>query len=501
MLTKNSPRQLHFLQNAALILISLLLLPISNFLLCISYAIILFLSKEDAARRHIRRSPNFRPRTILVTGMGMTKGLMLARTFYIAGHNVIGADFEPYGIPVCGRFSRALSKFYPLSRPNHTDGSTHYIRDLLRIVWREKVDIWVSCSGVASAVEDGQAKEVLERRSNCKCIQFDVPTTQTLHEKDTFIEQTARLGLPTPETYNVTSRAAVHKVLHESPRTKKKYIMKSLGMNDASRGDMTVLPRRTLSETYNHLSTIPISDSKPWVLQQFISGREYCTHALIVNGQVKAFLSCRSSELLMHYEALPSDSALNAAMLRFTQEFVARYPDNMTGHLSFDFLVEERVSEKGAEMTLVPIEFNPRAHTAVTLFQGREIEMAKAYLSILTPQMNGHTSPQSSSPQPQPLTPLTPPKYYWLGHDLITLLLHPILHLVLRRISLSTYISNCSIFLTHLLFWKDGTYERWDPLPFWWLYHIYFPGQFLAAILNGKWWSRVNVSTVKMFGC
>ena len=501
MLTSNSPRYLHFLQNATLILISLLFLPISNFILCLSYATLPFLSREDAARRRIRRSPNFHPRTILVTGVGMTKGLMLARTFYIAGHNVVGADFESYGIPVCGRFSRALSKFHALSKPNETDGSTHYIRDLLRIVRHERVDIWVSCSGVASAVEDGQAKEVLERQSDCRCIQFDVSTIQTLHEKDTFIEQTARLGLPTPETYNVTSRAAVHKVLHDSPRTKKKYIMKTLGMNDAARGNMTILPRRTLSETYNHLSNIPISNSKPWVLQQFISGREYCTHALVINSQVKAFVSCPSSELLMYYEALPPESALNAAMLRFTQEFASRYPSNMTGHLSFDFLVEERVSEKGAEMALVPIECNPRAHTAVALFQGREIEMANAYLSILAPQMNGHTSPESSAPLPQPLIPLNPPRYYWLGHDIIALLLYPILSLFLRRISFRAYMYNCSIFLPHLLIWKDGTYERWDPLPFWWLYHIYFPGQFLVAILGGKWWSRVNVSTVKMFGC
>ncbi|KAL9132657.1 MAG: hypothetical protein Q9175_006167 [Cornicularia normoerica] len=535
MLNARSPYRLHFAQNASLITLSLLFLPVSTFLLFASYVARPFLSNEDAPRKRIEhsaddRKPILRPKTILVTGVGMTKGLFLARAFYKAGHNVIGADFEPNGIPVCGRFSKALRRFYSLPKPNKTAGTAYYIDALLHIVRKEEVDLWVSCSGVASAVEDGQAKEVLERRSDVRCVQFDVLTTQMLHEKDTFIAQTQRLGLPTPETHNVTSRAAVHKVLHESPRTKKQYIMKSVGVDDSSRGDMTVLPKRTVSETYNHVSAIPISGEKPWVLQQFIKGREYCTHALIVNKEVKAFVACPSSELLMHYEALPSDSALSRAMLRFTEEFARRSGGNMTGHLSFDFLIEEAVSEKGAHMTLLPIECNPRAHTAVVLFQGQEKAMSEAYLSALDPVVNGagvvggpngngyteehseHSSPiipaktrlningyaalppESSAP----VTPANPPRCYWLGHDIVTFLLLPLLY---NNINVSAYLQGCSTFLEHVLWWSDGTFVLWDPLPAWWLYHVYWPGQFAAALVGRRKWTRVNVSTCKVFGC
>lgn len=545
MLDARSPYHLHVAQNASLIALSFLFLPLSTFLLLASYVTRPFISDEGAARRRIRltgsgsgRSPAFRPKTILVTGVGMTKGLFLARTFYQAGHNVIGADFEPQGIPVCGRFSKALRTFYSLPKPDEQAGAAYYIDALLHIVRKEKVDLWVSCSGVASAVEDGQAKEVLERRSDLRCVQFDVSTTQMLHEKDSFVAQSLRLGLPAPETHNVTSRAAVHKVLHESPRTKKQYIMKSVGMDDASRGDMTVLPKRTVSETYNHISAIPISGKKPWVLQQFIKGREYCTHALIVDNEVKAFVACPSSELLMHYEALPSDSALSRAMLRFTEEFVRRNGGSMTGHLSFDFLIEEAVSEKGAQMALLPIECNPRAHTAVVLFQGQEKAMAEAYLTALAPRINGlpeqphnmnsnpdnaqpdtyntpfrpningHTTPPPHTSAPSVLTPTpNPPRFYWLGHDLVTLLLLPLLSLISPQnqnhshISTSTYLQHCSTFLQHVLFWRDGTFALWDPLPAWWLYHAYWPGLFFANVLGGRRWSRVNVSTCKVFGC
>ncbi|KAL8647620.1 MAG: hypothetical protein Q9226_006359 [Calogaya cf. arnoldii] len=501
MLYGNSPWPLHLAQNVALIFTSILFLPISTFILISSYAIsFLFPRDAPSKRKRVRASRTFVPQTILVTGVGMSKGLTLARLFYEAGHDVIGADFEPNGVPVCGRYSRSLRKFFRLPKPTADDGSAYYINALLRVVKQERVDLWVSCSGVASAVEDGQAKEVIERRSSCRAIQFDVATTSTLHEKDTFTQETERLGLPVPETHNVTSRDAVHKLLHKSPK-RNSYIMKSVGVDDAVRADMTLLPRRTVSETYNHVAQITISDQKPWVLQQFIKGKEYCTHSLVVKGKVKMFVACPSAELLMHYDALPSDSALSRAMLAFTMEFVARTGKKMTGHLSFDFLVDENANEKGAELMLKSIECNPRAHTAVALFSGLGSEVSQCYLSLLDSSMangNGHLA---DSVEAEMVVPKQPAKYYWVGHDLVELVLLPLLHLLQGRIMVKDWIQGCSEFMAHVIFWRDGTFEVWDPLPWWWLYHVSWPGQFLASILQRRKWSRVNVSTMKMFGC
>ena len=486
--------QYHFGKNAFLILLSLFFIPFDTLVIFCAY-MANFLAPEAVGNTQ-RRSSKPVPRTILVTGVGMTKGLALSRMFYKAGHHVIGADFQSNGMPVCGRFSKALTKFYTLSKPNELEGPTKYIQDLARLIRQEHVDLWVSCSGVASAVEDGQAKEIIERTTDCVAIQFDAATTAVLHEKDTFMERVSQLGLPMPETHNITSRGAVHRVLHGSPR--KKYIMKSVGTDDANRGDMTILPRRTLSQTYSHISTLPISPSKAWVLQEYVRGREYCTHALIIRGTVKAFVACPSQELLMHYEALPSDSALNQAMLRFTQEFAARSEGDMTGHLSFDFLVDEIPTEKGVEAVLRPIECNPRAHTAVALFSGHSDEMTKAYLGALSrTDMNGHTSDIVAGV----LTPTNPAKYYWIGHDLVTKVVMPPLDVLSGTSRISDFVRTLVDFAQHLVFWKDGTFELWDPLPWWWLYHVYWPGQFLASILQPQRWSRINVSTVKMFTC
>lgn len=506
MLDGHSSWRLHFAQNAALILISLFFLPLDTFILAIAY-ILQWLRPQHSARRRLRQSRGFRPKTILVTGVGMSKGLTLARTFYNAGHNVIGADFERYDILACGRFSKSLTRFYSLSPVQGDHTFSNYAQDLLEIVQKEKVDLWVSCSGVASAVEDGHAKEVIEQQSSCRAIQFDIPTTSTLHEKHTFIQQTANLGLPTPETHNVTSRAAIHKVLNHnrssSSSAKKKYILKSVGVDDANRADMTLLPRRTTSETYSHIADVPISPTRPWVLQQFVRGKEYCTHALVIDNRVRAFVACPSSELLMHYEALPPESALSKAMLAFTQAFAARSAQGFTGHLSFDFLVDEAVSEKGLEMVLQPIECNPRAHTAVVLFAGQDLALSKAYLGALKTQgqINGAAAADADDSEADLVTPQHPPRFYWVGHDLVTLLLSPLLALLRGDMGLGAYMKGGITFAEHLLWWKDGTFEIWDPLPWWWLYHVYWPGQFLWCLLQRRKWSRVNVGTTKMFGC
>lgn len=494
MLNKDSSWLSHFSQNAALILVSLFFLPLDTFILIASYGIQI-LVPQNVNRRRVRRFAHFYPKTILVTGVGMAKGLKIARSFYETGHRVIGADFEPYGIQVNGRYSKSLSKFYRLSKPSSTYGAASYIQDLIDLVRKEKVDLWISCSGVASAVEDGQAKEMLERKTVCKCIQFDVKTTSTLDEKDSFIRYTANIGLPIPETHEVRSRAAIHQVLHGA--RDKKFIMKSVGLDDSTRGDMTLLPRRTLSQTYHHVSNIRVSKDQPWVLQQFVRGEKYCAQALVVHGEVKAFVACPSSELLMHYQALPPESGLSRAMLNFTREFAEKGGPKMTGHLSFDFLVDEIITEQGLEKKILPIVCNPRAHTAVVLFEGQNSDMVSGYLSALTPEANGTVNGHEE----QIAFAKSVNGYYWIGHDLVSHVLHPFLRLLRGRIGALQYIQGCVTFLNHMLFWKDGTYEVWDPLPWWWLYHVYWPGQFLMCILYGKRWSRLNVSTTKMFGC
>lgn len=402
----------------------------------------------------------------------MSKDLAIAHSFYRAGHKVIGADFEPYYILVRGSFSRSISRFYRVSKPKPAPkGAQRYIQDLVDIVKKEGVELWV-CSGVASAIKDGEAKEVLEKVTGCKAVQFPVDVTARLHEKDSFIENTKRLGLNVPETISIRSEADAMTFSYEG-KEGRKYILKATGMDDSIRADMSLLPLSTSEETRRHIASLKPSPSRPFVLQQFISGPEYCTHSIVIRGRIKAFTACRSLELLMQYRAMDPESPLFKTFLRYTEEYAEKMGEEFTGHFSIDFLVDGQGvdgREKGVDElmeTIFPIECNPRAHTAAILFADKSEEIAAAYLSLLGEvgsenENKGIVIPSSDTPG-----------YYWIGHDLITRLLLPVLYWLHGSMGTVGVLGSWIEFLDHLLFWKDGTYEIWDPWPMWWLYVVY----------------------------
>ncbi|KAL9051972.1 MAG: hypothetical protein Q9162_005695 [Coniocarpon cinnabarinum] len=481
MLNSESPQWQHVLQNVALIALSVAFLPLNTVLLALCW-----LRYGKDARIGTDGPPGHVHKTVLVTGVGMTKGLVLARLFASSGDRVIGADFSPLA---CGRFSRSLYRFHELQKPS---SSQEYVQSILAVVKQEKIDMWVSCSGVASALEDGLAKEAIESLTTCKAVQYDVETTKVLHEKSSFIDHVAKLGLTVPETHTVTDRAQIEDVLFQKHKPEKRYICKCVGMDDASRGEMTLLPLSSREETLTYLSRLNVHKDNPFIVQQFISGHEYCTHALVIQGQVKAFVACPSSELLMHYEPLQSVSPLSQAMLRFTEVVAGASGVGFTGHLSFDFMIEGVDTQSSdVQPVLYPIECNPRAHTAVALFD-KTPGMAQAYHSLLD---------ADQVPNTDVVFPNHPERFYWVGHDLVCSLFLPLVSWTQGRVDPDDLLNHFRVFINHLTMWKDGTFEWNDPLPWWWLYHIYWPAQFLFSIFQGQKWSRINVSTTKIFTC
>ncbi|KAI2606652.1 hypothetical protein GGR54DRAFT_620208 [Hypoxylon sp. NC1633] len=501
-----------------LVFLSIFLLPLSVSVACFCYMLREAFSYLQLHTRAQERSQDVSSRrTILVTGVAMAKGLTLARSFYLSGHRVIGADFEESGIPCPGRYSRSLSAFYRLPKPAAKERAAAYVSRLLDVVNAENVDLWVSCSAVSSAIEDAQAKESIEHNTACKCIQFDAKTTSLLHDKASFMAECKETGLPVPESCEVKSKRDVRRVLSKclASSSERKFILKPVGMDDVNRGNMTLLPLPTESETMEYVSQFPISKSNPWVLQQFIpGGEEYCTHALVIHGEVKCFVACPSTEMLMHYSALDRASPLWKAMLAFTVDFVRRSPrpDSMNGHLSFDFMATEGgINHSGFKRNIYAIECNPRAHTALILFaqQGPEMDaMVRAYLSILNVGSKDavmHSTNGTGSPNGAGDLIVTPPAdatpRYWIGHDLVSLCIHPLLRWGAGSVDTSNLLSSTLELALLLCLWKEGTFEAWDPMPSLCLYHVYWPMAILSSWWHGRHWTRINVSTTKMFVC
>ncbi|PHH88514.1 hypothetical protein CDD83_7436 [Cordyceps sp. RAO-2017] len=485
----------HISKNLFLLSLSLVLQPIS------SAVIIGFAAWNKCARLLARHAPVPPPRrrTVLVTGVNMSKGLCLARLFHRKGHRVVGADCHALAP---GRLSSALDSFHVLPRPGPSssgdEGSRDpYVLGILDIVRNEAVDLWISVSDVNAAAHDALARDLVEARTEARAAQLSLKDVQVLHEKHTFIQHARSLGLSTPDTQLVASKGDITDFLAKRGGLRlepgrRQYLLKPIGVNDQARFNMPLLPLSSEEETVRRIESLPMGGGPEFIMQEFIRGPEFCTHALVVRGRVRAFVACPSSELLMHYAALPGESPLSRKMLAFTERMAKAGGADWTGHVSFDFLVEERQldSKSGQDDALIyPIECNPRVHTAVVLFNDTP-EMVDEYLRILEPDLDGDE---------ELLSPRSPQRYYWVGQDLVESAIYPVYQsLVLRSLSLSQMASSLASFAHRLWGWKDGTFEAWDPWPWWWLYHVYWPMQFLAFLFRGRW-HKVNVSTGKAF--
>lgn len=480
----------HVFKNITLLWLSLATLPFT-------LTVILSVSLYNALSR---RSANIQSSTsrkkILVTGVSMSKGLAIARLFHQKGHDVIGADVDPLA---CARVSRAIKKLHHLPQPTGTPASVDspYVNSLLNIVKAEGVDLWVSVSGVSSALHDSAAKEAIEACTNARAIQFDLETVKMLDAKDTFIRHAEQLGFAVPETQLIGSKPELLSFLINNgglslkPEAKQ-YLVKPIGVDDVARFAMPLLPLPKEEDTRSRIDALSFDGASSFIVQEFIQGQEYCTHALVIKGRVRSFVACPSSGLLMHYTALPSHEPISKTMLDFTNIVARNGGHEFTGHLSFDFLVRSctKTSDISSD-SLYPIECNPRAHTAVVLFRDTP-EVVDEYLSCLNSNLKTKDGVEVIGPR-------NAQRHYWIGQDLVEKLLCPIYSTVGRMTLGETHLFfNLIDFAEHVLFWKDGTFETWDPWPFFWLYHVQWPLQFLRYSVKGRW-SKLNVSTGKVF--
>ncbi|KAM3561649.1 hypothetical protein MY1884_002267 [Beauveria asiatica] len=352
----------------------------------------------------------------------MAKGIELARLFHQQRHVVIGADVDGLA---CGRVSRAIRTFYHIPAPasdlsTQTGEPSEYAKALLRIVETENIDLWVSVSGVGSALQDSLAKQVIEQRTKAKAIQFDSQHVKILDDKDAFINHVRKLGLKVPDSRRIDNKEELISFLRSrgslswKPETTL-YLIKPVGVNDAARLDMPLLPLSTEKETLARIGALNSTKVSSFVAQEFIQGDEYCTHSLVIRGRVKAFVACQSASVLMHYAALPPDSTLSQSMRRFTTAVAAHAGQGFTGHLSFDFMVKPGAgSSSGKEADQIyPIECNPRVHTAVVLFRSTR-QLVDRYLSVLEPDVDADVDADDDILYPQHVQ-----RYYWVGQDLV----------------------------------------------------------------------------------
>ncbi|EJU01176.1 hypothetical protein DACRYDRAFT_108508 [Dacryopinax primogenitus] len=309
------------------------------------------------------------------------------------------------------------------------------------------------------------------------------------------------LGMPYPQSYTVTSVDQAIAIISSHPVSRPLILKASVALDDIGRTDWTFYPIQgdhscTLTRKKLNNLPIPISEHEPFLLQEFIRGAEYCTHALVVENQLRAFVCCPSSNMVMRY--LAAEENISKKAEEWTTDFLAAYSKErpeapFTGHLSMDFI------HRKEDDSLYPIECNPRVHTAVSLL-AQDTALVDAYLSVLPSCDQERSDYQQPMVHTQPDTsPLS-----WHGHMWFTVFL-PYLFPILTRIGLHPtfdYIVTDEEAKSQLPY-TDATWDPDDPWPFFALYHVQWPW-YLARFLvmrRHKRWNRFNVSTGTMFEC
>ncbi len=422
-----------------------LLMPLNLALTSAALIFRLFLCRSRGYRRPLAADS----KTVLISGGKMTKALQLTRLFRRSGYRVILCETPKYSL-TGHRFSAAVDKFVTTAEPT----SARYAASLLNIVKQHNVDLYVPvCSPVASQ-HDSEAIKTLS--PYCKVIHPSPENIRTLDDKFQFARSAQSLGLGAPKSFLITDPQQV--IDFDFSVEDRDYILKSIKYDSIRRLDLTKLPRATDEQTASFVRSLPISESNPWVMQEFIPGKEFCTHSTIVDGDLRVHCCCESSAFQVNYAHISEPE---------TESWVRRYAAGiqLTGQVSFDFI---RAHDDGG---LYAIECNPRTHSAITTFYDTD-QVADAYSA----ETAGSTVTPNSDSRPT----------YWLYHELWRMV---------------TSLNNPARFWQRFQIIRQGKeaiFDWHDPLPFFCVHHFQIPILLLQDLKRQRGFVRIDFNIGKL---
>jgi predicted ATP-grasp superfamily ATP-dependent carboligase len=430
------------LKNLATLTLLLIAFPINSIIVIFSSLSRFFSRKKTPIADN--------PKTVMLTGGKMTKALQLARSFHNAGHRVILVETHKYWL-TGHQFSNAVERFYTVPEPKQDPEG--YTQALLNIAKSENVDIYIPVCSPVSSYYDSLAKPLLS--GCCEVFHFDADVTKMLDDKFAFAEKARTLNLSVPKSFQITNPQQV--IDFDFSKEKRQYILKSIPYDSVRRLNLTKLPCATPEETAAFVNSLPISPEKPWIMQEFIPGKEFCTHSTVRNGELRLHCCCESSAFQVNYENVEQPEI---------REWVSHFVKSLklTGQASFDFIQAE-------DGTIYAIECNPRTHSAITMFYNHP-GVADAYLGkeLLA----------------APFEPLADSKpTYWLYHEVWRL------NEIRSFKQLQTWAKN-------ILRGKEAIFAVNDPLPFLTVHHWQIPLLLLDNLRQLRGWIRIDFNIGKL---
>lgn len=292
--------------------------------------------------------------SILITSGRAPVTLELARLFTGAGYKVFVADSMKHQL--CTN-SRYVAKNFLVPPPKYQP--TEYINALVEIIKQENIDLLIPTCEDIFYISHGLSR--LE--SHCQVFAESLDKLNKLHNKWEFICYVNQLGLTTPKTWLIQSQQELDNIVNLS--TLNKLVLKPVYSRFASNVQI-------LSQPINKIPEIEINQTKAWVVQEFITGKHYCSYSIAHQGKITAhavyptvFTAGKGS--CIYFEAINHEQ-----VLKWVKTFVEA--DNFTGQIAFDFI-------ESNDGIIYPLECNPRAISAIHLFKKSD-KLHEAFLNI-----------------------------------------------------------------------------------------------------------------------
>jgi hypothetical protein len=280
-------------------------------------------------------------KTVLLTFGRSFVSLVSARMFARAGYRVVVVDSVKFAL--C-EYSNSVDVFYKVPSPSKDPSG--YIRELLSIVDKENVDLlvpmWEDLCYVTAA------KERFPKHCSVFCPDFD--TYNQLLNKWTFQGLLEKLDFVHPETHLVSTISDLKSLPFTKP-----YALKP-AYSRASQHIVKVVPGSVLPR-------IEILPHNPWVAQEWVEGKSFCTYSVCREGRVLAHAAYPVGYTVDGHSCLSYHYVDHPKILAWVQSFIEKI--GYTGQVAFDFI-------ENSNGVLHAIECNPRATSGLFLFKGMQ---------------------------------------------------------------------------------------------------------------------------------
>ena len=298
---------------------------------------------------------------ILLTGGRAPATLDLARAFHRAGHTVFMAESLRGHL---SQSSNAIEADFVVPAPRQDRAG--FVDALKNIITQNQVEIVIpTCEEIF---------HISKEREQFPCAVFAEPINilDHLHNKWHFVINAIGNELYAPETMFLNT---LDDVLHAYAHWRD-LVLKPVYSRFATR----TLIRPSLKQT---IASVPVSPRLPWIAQEYMIGRAYCTYSVCHNGQITAHTTYPSKFTAGQGATIAFEHVEHPGIFHWVKRFVRK--NHFNGQIAFDFIETD-------DGIVYALECNPRATSGVHLLASHP-QFAEAFfnpqLQTITPVV-GH---------------------------------------------------------------------------------------------------------------